>query len=455
MAEQQQQLKHFSTALSDHSAEGIEILTSEPSRLFGLMLWLFVTMLLAALIWSFFGKAPEIVMAQGVVTPDSEVRRFYAPIEGELVDIYVSEGQPVSEGDVMGRLNARGAVEAAARALEAQIKLEATEREYDHFPGRKILMQRKVAALQRQIEVEEQLHERRLAEGLTKLKQAQKAKLQEVLSTRDKARRTLEIARKEKGKFERLLAGGGVSGDEVELKRSEHLAARANFRVAEAKLGELEFNLSREDAEATAGLEESYQKLIQSRIELEKLQDEITNEEDTLELNLRSARLTAEAASRVSFDHIDEENFLLLRAPESGVITELLFTQPGDKVQANTPLGGIAPAEAVSVLEIEINESDRGLLRVGLPVKMKFNAFPFQRYGFIEGTLEYISPSAQPSGKDKSPVFRGRVSLDRDFFNVDGRDFELRYGMLALAEIVVRKRRLIDLVLDPLRKVSG
>jgi HlyD family secretion protein len=448
MTEQPQKLKHLSTALNDHSAESIEILTSEPSRLFGLMLWLLVAMLLAVLMWSFFGKAPEIVLAQGSVSPDLEVRRFYAPIEGELVDIYVSEGQPVSEGDVLGRLNARGAVEAAAKALDAQIKLEAAERDYDHFPERKTLMQRKAAALERQIAVEEKLHERRLAESLTKLKQSQKVKLQEVISTRDTSRHALEVSRKEKTRYERLLGGGDVLHDDVELKRSEYHAARANFRAAEAKLGELEFNLNREDAKATAGLEEGYQRLVELRIELEKQQDEIVNEENKLELSLRSTRLLVESASRISFDHLDEQNYLLIRASESGVITELAFTQAGDTVRANTPLGGIAPPQAVSVLEVEISESERGLLRVGLPVKMKFNAFPFQRFGFIEGTLEYISPSVQPSsGKDKVPVFKGRVSLNKDFFEADGREFKIHYGMQAIAEIIVRHRRLVDLLL--------
>ena len=72
MAEQPQQLKNLSTALNDHSAEGIEILTSEPSRLFGLMLWLIAAMLLSAVLWSFIGKSPEIVSAQGAIRPDSE-----------------------------------------------------------------------------------------------------------------------------------------------------------------------------------------------------------------------------------------------------------------------------------------------------------------------------------------------------------------------------------------------
>ena len=50
-----------------------------------------------------------------------------------------------------------------------------------------------------------------------------------------------------------------------------------------------------------------------------------------------------------------------------GVITDLTSTQPGDKIQANTPLGGIAPKNARPVLKLEIAEQDRGFLREGLP----------------------------------------------------------------------------------------
>jgi HlyD family secretion protein len=88
-------------------------------------------------------------------------------------------------------------------------------------------------------------------------------------------------------------------------------------------------------------------------------------------------------------------------------------------------------------------------------VKMKFNAFPFQRYGFIEGTLEYISPSTLPSVRDKHPVYKGRVRLAQDYFAIGEKRYPLRYGMEATAEIVVRKRRLIDFALDPFRKLAG
>jgi HlyD family secretion protein len=52
-------------------------------------------------------------------------------------------------------------------------------------------------------------------------------------------------------------------------------------------------------------------------------------------------------------------------------------------------------------------------------------------------------------------VYEGRVTLDRDYFQVSDTKYPLRYGMTATAEIVVRERRLIDLGLDPFRNVAG
>ncbi len=125
------------------------------------------------------------------------------------------------------------------------------------------------------------------------------------------------------------------------------------------------------------------------------------------------------------------------------MVTYVASTQTGDKIQANTPLVSIAPKGARSVLKIDIHEKDRGFLREGQEVKMKFSAFPYQRYGFISGTLDYISPSTQRS-QSKASVYKGHVSLDKDYLPGRRRDYPLRYGMAAVAEIVVRKRRLIE-----------
>jgi HlyD family secretion protein len=136
-------------------------------------------------------------------------------------------------------------------------------------------------------------------------------------------------------------------------------------------------------------------------------------------------------------------------------VTEVTSTQPGDKVHANAPLGGIAPSNARAVLQVEIAEQDRAFLREGLPVKLKFSAFPYQRYGLVNGTLEYISPATKVSPQTKQPVYEARVTLERDHYLVADQKYPLRYGMTATAEVVVRERRLIDLALDPFRQIGG
>ncbi len=135
-------------------------------------------------------------------------------------------------------------------------------------------------------------------------------------------------------------------------------------------------------------------------------------------------------------------------------------TQPGAKIDPKAPLAGIAPADARTVLHVEILEQDRAFLREGMPVKIKFNAFPFQRFGFIDGVLEFIAPTVSPSGdnpQNRVQVYRGRVSLARDYFisPETGARIPLRFGMIAIAEIMVQQRRLLDLALDPLRRASG
>jgi HlyD family secretion protein len=241
----------------------------------------------------------------------------------------------------------------------------------------------------------------------------------------------------------------------VDERRDAQRAAETNLRLARARLGELDFQLSEEYAQAKAELEGSDQKLTELRIEYESLLNRIDREENKVELKLRGARLAAEAAQRIQFENIDEDNYLRVLAPVSGIVTDVVYSQEGEKVQANTPLGSIAPEGATPVLKIDIPERDRGFLREGLQVKMKFSAFPYQRYGFIEGTLDYISPTAQSGSEGGGLFYKGHVSLTQSHFTVDDNDYPLRFGMTATAEIVVRKRRLIDMALDPLRKLEG
>jgi HlyD family secretion protein len=445
-------------ALGDHSSEGIAILTAEPWRALHALIYMMIALVLSALAWSFIGRADVIVTEQGTLMPAAEVRRFYAPIDGELANLFVAEGQPVAKGDVLARLNARGAVEAAGNAMQAQLKLENAEREWRQFPEKKTLLEQKAATLRQAMELEERQHEQRTAIGTSQLVDEQQAQMAEARTNVEETKRARDAAQLEVEKFERVFAspgGGGVSLLQVESKRNARRAAENEYRLAQSRVNELTARQSQELVQAQAQLESSGEQLKKLRLDYEAAANELATAEEKLRLQLDTARVEADAAARIRFENIDKDNFLQIVAPVSGVVTDLTSTQPGDKVQANTPLGGIAPSNSRSVVKVEIAENDRAFLREGLPVKLKFNAFPYQRYGVIKGTLEYVSPATKPSEQTKQPVYEARVALERDYYQVAGTRYPLRYGMTAGVEIVVRKRRLIDLALDPFRQVGG
>jgi HlyD family secretion protein len=343
--------------------------------------------------------------------------------------------------------------------VQARLKLDSAEREWRQYPEKKALLEQRAANLRQQMELEERQHQKRTALGTSKLVDEERAQLAEARTNVDEARRARDAAQLELAKFERVYSaptgGGGVSLLDVENKRNAKLAADNAYRLAQSRVDELEARQSRELVQAEAQLDSSGEELKKLKVDYEAATEELATAEQRLRLQLDTARAEVEAADRIRFENLDKDNFLLILAPASGVVTALTSTQPGDKIQANTPLGGIAPRDSRSIVTVEIAENDRAFVREGLPVKLKFNAFPYQRYGVINGTLEYVSPATKQSAQTHQPVYEARVSLERDDYQVAETKYPLRYGMTASVEIVVRERRLIDLALDPFRQIGG
>lgn len=440
----------LATALEDHTPEGAEILYSEPRPLIRRSIWLMAVMLLCAVAWSFIGRVDVIVSAPGVLTPEQEVRRVYAPTEGELEGTLVQEGDPVSKGDAIARMRSPNAIQLAAQARQAELRLAEVTLRNAHFEAEMALLEQEANVLVNEVEVTEEQLDRRLVQGSAGLRERQRARLSEARASLDAARNNRVAARKEWDTY-RELRGDAVSEIEVERARLAYEQAEDSYRTAAADLRALETEFIRESEQDQLALQQLRLNLEQLRIELGRKRMEIEQAPLKMQLELDRATADAEAARQVRFEIRQTDQTLIVLAPESGVVTDVTFTQPGDKILSSTPLISIAPAGARKVLKVNIAERDAAFLDEGSRVKLKFNAFPYQRYGFINGTLEYLSPTTQRDSPDLPPTYKGYVSLGQDYFEIDGEQQPLRYGMAAVAEIIVRERRVIDMVLDPLR----
>jgi len=112
-----------------------------------------------------------------------------------------------------------------------------------------------------------------------------------------------------------------------------------------------------------------------------------------------------------------------------------------------------------------VSNDDVGFVRVGQDVKVKLAAFPFQRYGMLEGTvlriaadaaessLDKESPRAQPeTGQREVSPYKAIVKLNAQKLRAQGADWPLTPGMHVVAEIRQGTRTVLEYLLSPVEK---
>jgi HlyD family secretion protein len=97
-----------------------------------------------------------------------------------------------------------------------------------------------------------------------------------------------------------------------------------------------------------------------------------------------------------------------------------------------------------------------GFLKVGMPVKVKFDAYPFQEYGIVPGKVNRISPDSKVSQTPQGNIesFELEIALNQPYIPNGDKRIALTPGQTATAEVIVRQRRLIDYILDPFKKLQ-
>ncbi|MHB1992677.1 HlyD family efflux transporter periplasmic adaptor subunit, partial [Metallibacterium scheffleri] len=147
----------------------------------------------------------------------------------------------------------------------------------------------------------------------------------------------------------------------------------------------------------------------------------------------------------------------VLRAPRAGVVSTLLL-KPGQMVAAGQSLLAILPAGSTLEAQLLVPSQAIGFVRSGQRVVLRYQAFPYQKFGLHEGIVTQVSRSAlspqEVSGlmgqQVTVPLYRVMVRLGQQTVNAYGKPVGLLPGMALHADILLDRRRLIDWVLEPL-----
>ncbi|MGS2719857.1 HlyD family efflux transporter periplasmic adaptor subunit [Paraglaciecola aestuariivivens] len=149
-----------------------------------------------------------------------------------------------------------------------------------------------------------------------------------------------------------------------------------------------------------------------------------------------------------------------ITASNSGLVTGIQVVE-GETLNSTKPLLHILPEGSELIAELLLPTRSAGFVQIGNITRLRFDAFPYQRFGFIESEIiridqALISPNEiQLPIALQEPVYRLRAKLNQQQMLAFGKSFNLKSGMLFEADIMLERRSLIEWLLQPIYSLKG
>ena len=419
---------------SDWSSMTKELIETLPRVWTRGLLYFLVVLVGIVLPWAMFSKVDETGEARGKLEPQGKVYSVDTPVAGTVDEVFVSEGQSVKNQQPLLSLESEPV---ESELQQARSKLDGQQRELAQL---RLLKNQLVLT----VDTQKQQNTAQQFEKQAQVNQArqniQHARVAQRLAQTAYQEATAEVRRYQTAKEQGVISEIQVVEREDILREKERLLEQAKEDTQQAQL-----RLSEQ--------EESYQSLVHSGEiavlkNLEQLK-EIEKQIGTIESQIKENKSQIDSLSYQLAQRI-------VKAPVTGSIFQLPSVKTGTVLEPGGLVAEIAPTKSSLTLKAQMPPTESGSLERGMSVKLKFDAYPFQDYGIVEGEVVEISPTTKvvdtPEGKVEN--YELEIKLDKDYIQAKNKRVALRPGQTATAEVIVRQRRLIDFVLDPFKKLD-
>lgn len=432
----------------DFHAPLLRLQAASPNPLGRKVLWTLLLMLCGLVLWALLGRLDVVAVADGKLVPFSYVKIVQPPEAGIVKQILVSDGESVVAGQVLMRMDTLNS-EADAKSLAAEfsrkrlslrrIDAELAGRPFVPAPGDPPALGRETWA---QWQANRAALEAALEEERSRLLKAHQ-ELSVAQQIRSKLSEVLPHYYDQEQAFDKLAKEGFAGPLMLSDKRRERIEKEQELKTQEHVI-----------ESARAGAMQSEKKLLQIDSDYRRLlfaeRNELSNALD---------RLTQEIAKQ---SHRSE--LLELKAPQAAIVKDLATHSAGTVVQPGSVLLTLVPKDEKLRAEVWIAKEDIGFVHAGSAVKLKLVAFPFQKYGMIDGAVEHVGADAadpgatgtggspDPSGRPASLAYKALVVLKKMHIDLDGERLPLTAGMQASAEIKLGTRTVAEYLLSPVQK---
>lgn len=385
-----------------------------------LMAMLFAGIVIAFMVWGTYTKRSTVV---GQLVPETGLVKVYAPQFGIVVEKKVREGQSVKQGDILFILSSERYSDAQG-SIQESISTQ-------HKQQRQSLEDEIVKTRLQQHDEQQALQSR--IDGI-------KDELQRLELQYQSQQTRVQLSDEAHKRYQGLLEKNYISREQTQQKQEDWI-------------------------EQSSRLESMAREQLRMKRELVARQDELSSLRAKHQNQIAQLQRSVSAVNQ-QLTESEAKRRLVIRAPESGTATAVVANL-GTTVEGSRPLVSIVPTGALLQAHLFAPSRAVGFVREGVPVRLRYQAYPYQKFGQASGRVQSISRTAMPAGEiftmgnvspnsqNSEPFYRITVTLDRQSMTAYGQQQPLQAGMLLDADIMLERRRLYEWVLEPLLSLTG
>jgi len=375
-----------------------------------------IAVALVLIAFAFWGQYTRKAHVTGYLAPTKGVIKVYAPSVGTVITKHIKEGQRVRRGDPLYVLSTdRGSLAApevqAAAIAQLHQRRDSLAHELEQHGNitaieRHSLEQRVASMEQETLQIKAQLA-------------TQRARLRSAQSTLTR--------------YQALVKQKFVSEAVVQEKENDLLEQHARLQVLERGGVTMQRDLA----------------ALKLEVGSSTLKADTKREGIEREISQLDQQLTEYEAKRT----------LVIAAPAEGVVTTVL-AEEGQNATTTTPLLSILPAGAALQAELLVPSRSIGFIVRDQTVALRYQPFPYQRFGLYRGRVTDISKTLINPGDAtlpmalQEPAYRVTVALESQSVHAYDQQVPLQAGMTIDADVVLDHRRLIEWVFDPLYSLT-
>ena len=371
-------------------------------------------LLIAVSVWGQYTRRERV---EGYLALDTGAARVLIPDAGRVTELLVKEGEEVKAGDAMAKISLDRTTGTGASTSEA-VTLE---------------MQNRRAMLEKDQERWRELGAQQVEQLRRRVKDLENEVMQ--LDREMKLQQTRVRSAKEQADRYKSLAGEKFVSDVVSKQKQDEVTDQ------EIKLQALRRQRSVVERDLAAARLDEPSIMLKTQAQVEQAARQISELQEGL----------AQAESRRE---------TVIRAPMTGVVTNIAVNR-GQSIAADASFATVLPKGSGLHVELLVPTRAIGFLKKGQEVVLRYEAFPFERFGQYRGFVTDIGRNVWTPGERigtltaKEPVYRVDVGLEKQTVSALGQEFPLRPGMLVNADLLLEKRTLLEWIFEPVLQLKG